>query len=337
MRRHVLFVVAPACLLVGVGPVAWADVAPPGSANATAAQVGSLVGISRTGATAAPDTSSSHASVVEVGGQPVLGLGGATNGDGDSGGALLDTGSNLPAHLQVAPWHSSASSTGSVHSSNASTAAARADAANLVRAGILTSQSQATHQATKSTAAGASDGVDLALADMMNIVLLHSEVNSQGHGHSYLVGVNGTEIGTDQQLGSTCALHAENLLALSCLTASGGVAGNLTSGDANLAAAKTALATIDPVTAFSVTANSGNGSAPLSVQPAAGAAPALAAESTRAFAAPAAAPTEIDGQTTGRLPHTGTAVASLLAAGIGALISGRALRRFGRRHRPVAA
>jgi len=55
MRRSMLSAAAPACLLIGLTPVAAsADAAPPGSATAAAAQVSNLVGISSTGATADP-------------------------------------------------------------------------------------------------------------------------------------------------------------------------------------------------------------------------------------------------------------------------------------------
>jgi len=76
MRRHALLITVPvrAAALV-LGPVAArADVvpAPPGSASAVAAQVGSLLDISKTGATADSGAPSADASVVRLGGQPLL-------------------------------------------------------------------------------------------------------------------------------------------------------------------------------------------------------------------------------------------------------------------------
>ena len=65
MRRLVLLAAAPAALLFAFFPVsAQADVAPAGTATATALQVGDLVGVSTTGATAGADTASAEASVL---------------------------------------------------------------------------------------------------------------------------------------------------------------------------------------------------------------------------------------------------------------------------------
>src|SRR5262245_24565274 len=109
MRRHILCAAAPACLLIGLTPVAAsADVAPPANATATAAQVSNLVGISTTGATASDASSNARAAVVSVGGQPALGTGGTQDKEGESGGALLDTADKLPLRLQVAPWKAKA-------------------------------------------------------------------------------------------------------------------------------------------------------------------------------------------------------------------------------------
>ena len=90
MRRHILFAAAPACLLLCLPVAAHADVAPPGAATATALRVGSLVGVSTTGAAADPNTADAHAAVIELGGAPILGTGGSQASTGESGGALLD-------------------------------------------------------------------------------------------------------------------------------------------------------------------------------------------------------------------------------------------------------
>jgi hypothetical protein len=310
---------------------AHAGLAPPGTSSATALRVGSLIGVSDTGAEADSGTSNAEASVLDVGGQTVLGLGGTQESAGESGGALLDTGAALPAQVQVAPWEASAtgSPTSANRSSTASAAAARAAAPGIVDAGVLQSSSEASHQAERSVGAGSSDGADVTLLEALRLVLLHSEVNSEGTGHSYLVGLNGTEIGTDSQLGSTCALEAPGLLSLSCLTASGGAAGGLTSGSSELLGIKSVLSALDSVAAFTAASSSGTGSDPLSILPEAST-PAAADESARSVT-PAATPSGIAGQTTGRLPRTGTALASLAAAAVAALLTGGALRLLGRR------
>ncbi|HEV7861154.1 MAG TPA: hypothetical protein VGR20_00585, partial [Acidimicrobiia bacterium] len=264
MRRQILSAAAPACLLIGLTPIAAAaDLAPPGSATATALQATSLLGISSSGATAEPAKADARASVISVGGAPVLGTGGAQSSDGESGGALLDTGAGLPAQVQVAPWHASA--TGSAASTNrssrASAAAARAEVPSVAKLGVLTSDAQAEHTAQQSQGASGTTAVDLGLADTARLVLLHSEVGSTGAGHSYLLGLNGTEIGTDEQLGQSCAVDAAGLVGLNCLLASGGLINGLTSGSAEVLGVKTALG-LDPVAAFTAAASSGSGSAP---------------------------------------------------------------------------
>jgi len=316
---------APACLLIGLTPVAAsADAAPPGSATAAAAQVSNLVGISSTGATADPSRSDARATVVGVGGQPVAGTGGSQPEEGESRGALLDTGT-LPAHVQVAPWHASAkgSPASSRRSSRASAAAARAEVPSVVKAGVLTSDSQAAHEWQQSSALSSSNAIDLGLADAFRLVLLHSEVGSSGKGHSYLVGLNGTEIGTDDQLGKGCALNAAGVASLSCLTASGGVANGITSGAAEVAGVNTVLG-LNPVSAFSTAASSGLGT-PSILSSVAAALPSIdTARSVNPAPSLAAA-------ATGTLPRTGVAGVSLAASALAALLSGLVLRLLGRR------
>jgi hypothetical protein len=329
MRRTILSAAAPACLLIGLTPVAAsADPAPVGQATATAAQVTNLVSVSSTGAKADQSAAEARAAVISVQGKPVLGTGGAQQTEGDSGGALLDTGDKLPARLEVAPWHATAKgNAGSAHrSSHGSAALARLTVPSVAKVGVLTSDAQADHATDKSTGTSVSDGVDLTLLDTLHVVLLHSEVTSVGKGHSYIVNLGGTEIGTDDQLGKSplCSLDA-TVASLTCLTASGGAANGITSGAAEVAGVKTALG-LDPTALFTTAASSGIGSAPAVVAPAVAALP--AAEAPRAAAvqpAPAAA-----------LPRTGAALASMAASAFAALLGGLTLRLFGRRRRVAA-
>ena len=80
MRRSKLWMAAPvsAAALVLAPIAAKADIvpAPPGHASGVAAQVGSLLDISRTDATADAGAPSAEASVVRLGGEPLLDLGG---------------------------------------------------------------------------------------------------------------------------------------------------------------------------------------------------------------------------------------------------------------------
>jgi hypothetical protein len=341
MRRHIAFAAAPACALLVVAPfAAKADIstpAPPGKASAVAAQVGSLIDISKTSAVADQTTPTADASVIRIGGNTLFGLGGSQKGDGKQGGALLDTGANNPIRLELAPWAAAVEGTsGPTRHSKAAAALARANVANVVTAAVLHSESEASWTDTKSTGTAFSNGVELSLLNAINVVLLHSEVKSEGKGNSYLVGLNGTQIGTDDQLGKSplCALTLPSLLSLSCLTASGGgspapAAGTPSGGAAEVAKVDPtvdAIKMVDPVDAFTASGTSGTGSAPIATLPAASAPVAAAADDVRAAVTPAAAAAPA-----AALPRTGAALAGLFVAGLVALLGGVLLRLTGRR------
>ena len=335
-RRLSLFITPAACAALVLAPTAAQAVttpAPPGQASGVAAQVGSLLDISRTGAAADSGPPSAESSVVRLGEQPLLGLGGTQSGDGQTGGALLDTGDSLPARVEAAPWKAAASGSGApTRHAQSSAAVARAEVPQVVKAGVLTSESEASWSEHKSTGTAMTDGVNVRLLDAINAAVLHSETTSEGRGHSYLVGVNGTEIGTDDQLGASplCALNAASLLSLSCLSASGGSgADGLTSGAAQVAKIDPtidAIAMADPVAAFTATSSSGSGAAPTEPVPM----PVVAADETSRGATSPDSPatSDIAGQTLGRLPRTGTAPAPLAAAALTALLGGLGLRRL---------
>lgn len=344
MRRHMLFVTAPACAVLAFVPLAArADIvpAPPSSASAVAAQVGSILDISKTDAAANRDDAEARASVLRLGGQPLLGLGGAQKGDGETGGALLDTGQQLPVQVELAPWKAAAGKDGTTRKSKASAALARARLEKVLNLKVLSSESEASHSDAKSTGTAISDGVDLQLLDAIRIVLLHSEVRSEGQGQSYLVGLNDTHIGTGEQLGKVCSLELPSVAALSCLRAAGGTAGPATNNSTDVATLNPTLSVIsalDPVAAFTAAGTAGIGADQTATDagPAAAATPvAQPAESTRTSASPALAPTTIDTVGVATLPRTGAAVAGLATAALSALLLGGLLRHFGRRSLPA--
>jgi len=340
MRRHLVLAAAPACALLVLSPfAAKADVsvpAPPGKASAVAAQVGSLLDVSKTSAVADQTTPTADASVLRIGGQTLLGLGGSQKGDGQKGGSLLDTGDRSPIRVEIAPWAAAVDgTTGQTRHSKAAAAVARARVADVVKAAVLHSESEASWTDTKSTGSAYSNGVELGVLDVLDIVLLHSEVKTEGNGHSYLVGLNGTQIGTDEQLGKTqlCALTLPSLLSLSCLTASGGNGTPVPAGTPAPATAEVAkvdpagaIGMLGPVDAFNAASSSGTGTAPVVTLPAAPAPVVAAAEDVRELnpasvaAAPAAA-----------LPRTGAALAGLFVSGLVALLGGALLRLTSRR------
>jgi hypothetical protein len=337
MRRRARFIAVSACAAaLAAAPVAaQADVvpAPPGHAAGVAARVGKILDISRTGATADNGSPSADAWVVDLGNQSVLNLGGNQKGDGQTAGSIVDTGASLPVRVEVAPWHAAADgSAGPTRHARGSAAVARANMEKVLHVGVLTSDSEASYTQQKSTGTAVTDGVQLGILDAINVVLLHSEVSSEGRGHSYLVNLNGTQIGTNDQLGASplCALNA-NVLSLSCLTATGGnAAGGATQAAAQVAQVTPAvdqLSTLNPVALFTTAGSSGTGQAPALIAPAIPAtpAPAVAAGETSRAAAPAsiAPATRAAG-----LPRTGTDAGSLAALAAAILLAGSAFRRF---------
>jgi hypothetical protein len=323
MRRQILTAAAPACLLLGLTPLsAAADLAPPGSAHATAARVSDLVSVSDSQASAGDANSNAQAAVISLNKKPVLGTGAAQGSEGQNEGNFADTGeSSLPVRAQVAPWKAQAKGKkdSARRSSRASAALAEVEVKDTAKAGVLTSDATAEHTDTKSTGKSISNAADLSIGDI-RLVLLHSEVDETAKGHSYLLGLNGTEIGTDEQF-KNCALDASGVLSLSCLTVSGGVANGVTSGEAQVLGVETALG-INPVNAFTTAGTNGAGTSILESVAQAVPAP----ETPRAAVAEPATPAA-------QLPRTGVAAASLAAAGFGGLLTGFFLRLFGRRRR----
>jgi len=321
MRRPILTAAAPACLLLGLTPVAAAaDVAPPGTAQATAARVSDLVSVSATHASADSAGSDAQAAVISVNKEPLLGTGGKQDSEGSNDGALLDTGpTTLPIRARVAPWKASAKGQrgSAVRSSRSSAALADVEMKDTAKAALLSSDATAEHTDTRSTGKSVSSAADISAGDALRLVLLHSEVDETGKGHSYLLGLNGTEIGTDEQF-KNCALDASGVLSLSCLTVSGGVANGVTSGGAEVLGVSTALG-INPVSAFTTAGTVATGTSPPILESVAAAVP---------VEAPRAAPAEPAGPS---LPRTGGDVSALAASAFGALLMGLGLRKMSRR------
>jgi len=328
MRRPILIAAAPACLLLGLTPVAaGADIAPPSSAHATAARVSDLVRLSDTQASANDTNSNAQAAVISLNNKPLLGTGAAQGSEGQNEGNFADTGaSSLPVRARVAPWKAQAKGKkGSAsRSSSASAALADVEVKDTAKAALLSSDASAEHTDMKSTGKSVSNAADISVGDTVRLVLLHSEVDDTARGHSYLVGLNGTEIGTDEQL-KNCALDASGVLSLSCLTASGGVANGVTSGQAEVLGVNTALG-INPVSAFNTAGTTASGT-PSVLESVAQAVP--GPETPRAAAAAPATPAAA-------LPRTGVAAASLAASGLAGLLMGFFLRLIGRRRRSLA-
>jgi len=211
--------------------------APGGTAEAYALNLANILAISHTKASASGSGTSSTADPLELGGSvPSTQFGGTQNGNGNSKGALLDTGPSSQFRLALTPWSATNS-----QSSSGSTASAVSDIVLLdlgdpstsqsASLRVLQSKSDASWTPAASSGSSSADGAILNAGGPsgLTIDLLHSESSSSGAGSSYLVSINGTPIGSSSQVNGQCALTIPSLLSLSCVTSSGGVAGTVTS------------------------------------------------------------------------------------------------------------
>jgi hypothetical protein len=291
------------------------------------------VSVSDSSAKAGDSTSDAQAAVVSIGGKPALGtghsesgggVGGSESGEGESTGSLIDTVDKAPVRVQVAPWKTRAagSKSSEKRSSSASAALARVEVPDHAKVGLLTSDASAEHTSTKSTGKSTSDAADVSVGETLRLVLLHSEVDSNAKGDTYLVGLNGTKIGTREQLGQLCALELSGVAAVSCLTASGGTANGISTGAAEVLGVESILP-FNPASAFATTGTAGTGTEPSILESVLPAVP--VAEAPRAAAtAPKPSGSAVE------LPRTGVAAAGLAVSALAGLLVGFVLRLLGR-------
>lgn len=193
--------------------------APPGTSTAVAADVAGLVTIGDTGAQHGSNGGSASASAVEVGGQPLLGLGGTQEGEGRDEGALLDTGDTALGRVAVAPWEAEVTEDES-HGRAAALDLYLLDE-DTVAVTVLEAESEAHGDEDASSGSAASDGAHVtALDGTVDLTVLHSESGTD-NSSTHLVGLNDTEVGTDEQLGATCSLDVV-VAAVGCLAVQGG-------------------------------------------------------------------------------------------------------------------
>jgi hypothetical protein len=214
---------------------AFADTtpAPDGTASAVAAQVGDVLAIGQTAARSGTSDAEATANALSLGGKPPASqFGGSTKSadDSDASGNLIDTGSTPLGRVQVTPWEAHtrkpSSATNNCRTANGKAALARVTVVDekTGQVNVLQSQSDAAHCGLTSTGSSSGDGatVNLGGDSGLLLVLLHSQADSSGKGHTFLVSLNGNEIGTDDQAGGQCAIPADPILNLVCLTVGGG-------------------------------------------------------------------------------------------------------------------
>ena len=316
--------------------------APAGEAESYGAKVGGLVALSHTRASATPAGESSTANPVELLGAAPAPLGGTQEGPGSKSGSIYDSGTTPIGRLAIAPWAVANSSR-----SSGNRAAGLADillvdlgtpgTAQSASLRVLQSTSEASWTPTASTGQGTTDGaiLDVGGPSGLMVDVLHSQTNSSGAGSSYLVSINGTQIGTSGQTNGSCQLTLPSLLSLSCLTASGGT-GVIAGGTTVRSAASVLSATLGASglsAGLLQTSSSAGRVAPSSVKPPTpGPAPATANPPSAPPAASPSAPIASHSP----LAFTGARVVEALALGAGAIALGLMLVAASmRRRRPA--
>jgi len=300
-------------LLAGAAP-SWAQTtpAPPGSAEAVAVQVDDLAKVAHTKAEAKPEIGESSATgnVLEIGGSaPLAQLGSAQTGEGEKSNVLLELGDLQNTGVKVAPSAATVHKDGATNRSTARAALLRLVLINpgLLAIDVLQSFSEASYTSSQSRGSGSSDGAVATVAGQ-KVTLLHAEGSTENGGKSFLIGINGTELVTNKDIGQTTkVVDIPGILRLNAVTVEGGPGSNLVKASA----VDAAVANIPAV----VTGVSAAGSA----QPVAVAAPAeLGAGDAGSGGG-------------GGLPRTGMAIGGLLLLGAGLLGAGGVVARATRR------
>ncbi len=296
-------------VVTGAAP-AWAQTtpAPPGSAEAVAAEVDGVVRVAHTKADANPDpaTSTATANALEVGGNPPLAqLGSTQTGAGEQNNSLLNVGDMNSTGVQVAPSSAKVVSPGGGNSTSTARAALlRLVLINpgLLAIDVLQSFSEANYTSATSTGNASSDGVAATVAGQ-RLTLLHTEASTVNGGSSYVIGINDTRLITNNDVGQTTQIiDLPGILRLNAVSVDGGPG----SGLVKAAAVDAAVANVPAVLSGASAAGSPN--------PVAASAPAeLGAGDT--------------GSGGGGLPRTGVAVGGLLLLGAGLIGAGALVAR----------
>lgn len=189
-------------------------------AEGVALQVKDVLTVGGTQAKADGSGGTATGNAVELLGTVVSG--GTQTGVGESSDSVLDTGATALGQLQVAPWSAKVSETPTARTSESKAAAARLTVVdpNTAHVNVLQSESTATHTGAASTGHSSSDGATVSLGGPagVNITLLHSEMDSSGKGATWLLDINGTRIGAQDQRGA-CLFDLTPTLGIGCMVA----------------------------------------------------------------------------------------------------------------------
>jgi LPXTG-motif cell wall-anchored protein len=262
---------------------------------------------------------SSSADVVKVlGTAPLAGTSGRASGNSTTQGALVDTGATPVGRVKVAPWSTSAASTAAHRRAAAATAVASIVFVNnsTLFVDLLRSQSVADHDSTTGTSTGSasSDGAVVGAGGLVTVGVLHSEASSEHGASSWLLGINETHLGTNEQLGSICSLAIAPVASLACLDVVGGIGQN--NGASILDGS--VLNVLNPG-ALQLNTTTGTSSNSTPIVDGTHTAP-----NTNGDVAPASR-TIVRGAGAGRLPRTGAATVALAALGLLLTVAGLAV------------
>jgi hypothetical protein len=294
---------ALAVLLVLGAPLgAAAQTAPPGEAEATAAEVEGVAAVGETSAAADESSGEATGNAVRLGDEPPSEeFGGTQSGEGRSEGAMFDTDEQEPGRAQLTPWSAEVSEGDDERTADSDAALARAHGLDgNVAVEVLGSRSSARHSGNASSGESESTGASVMLGgeDGLKLIVLHAFSRSEGEGEggSYVASVNANEIVSSEQ-------------------AEGGVVDGITEFSAGVID----LDALDENLSAGVVTTAARGSDDAAIQPAA--APQPPAE---AAPAPAVSPAP-----TGQLARTGLESVHLLALGLLLLVGGGLATRYG--------
>ena len=311
---------APTPPSAGTTAAADSTAPPPGSAEAYALLIDPLLAVGHTAATAGGSSSGATANAVEVGGDPLIDgtTGGTQTGPGSKHGALLDTGVTPLGQLQLTPWEATVTQTDSGSTADSDAALLRLIVGDptVLRAAVLQSHSHAESNSSGSSSSSSSDGAYVNAGDgALEVRVLHAESNSKSGGSSYLVGINGNNIGTSDDANGSCVITVPDVASLSCLSASGG-----TSGTTSQAGASVGDATI----------GSGQAGGTVSGTQASGQTATLGSGTTQTPSQTGSSGTSSGGS---NLPFTGAMLPPIAAVGAFLLAAGAWLQHAARRFR----
>jgi hypothetical protein len=298
---------------------------PPGSAEAYALLIDPLLAVGHTSASAGSSSSSATGNAVELGGEPLIDgtTGGTQTGPGSKHGALLDTGVTPLGQLEVTPWSADVKSTDSGTTADGDAALLRLFLGDptLFRAAVLQSHSHAESNSAGTSGSSSSDGAYVNAGDgALEVRVLHAESSSKSGASSYLVGINGNNIGTSDDANGSCVITVPDVASLSCLSASGGAA---PAGTPSQAGASVGDATI----------GSGQAGGTVAGTKSSGQAATLGSGTTQT----GGSSTNAGSNSGSNLPFTGTTLPPIAAIGAFLLAAGAWMQHAARRFRRTGA